>query len=262
MVDQLTAFALKAYGGEVCKTPHLDALASQSILFENAYTPYPLCAPARFSMMSGRLPSRIGAYDNGAEFAASIPTIAHHLRAAGYYTCLSGKMHFVGPDQFHGFEERLTTEIYPADFSWTPTSSYGDISTDDERRYRAGVSTMDTVYDAGPLARSMQIDYDEDVTHCAIREIYRLARCSDRRPFFLTVSLTHPHDPYVITREYWDLYTDADIAPPRVGFIALDDRDPHSRSLYYQLRPGQSRFDRPDLPQRAPRLLCDGFLHR
>ena len=45
---------------------------------------------------------------------------AHHLRRAGYHTCLSGKMHFVGPDQLHGFEERLTTDIYPADFGWTP----------------------------------------------------------------------------------------------------------------------------------------------
>ena len=52
--------------------------------------------------MSGRLPSRIGAFDNAAEFPAAVPTIAHYLRDAGYYTCISGKMHFVGPDQHHG----------------------------------------------------------------------------------------------------------------------------------------------------------------
>jgi choline-sulfatase len=241
MVDQLTAFALKAYGGTVCKTPNLDELADRSTVFENAYTPYPLCAPARFAMMAGQLPSNIGAYDNGAEFPASIPTIAHHLRAAGYYTCLSGKMHFVGPDQYHGFEERLTTEIYPGDFSWTPSTGYGDISIDDERRNTAGVSTMDTVLDAGPLARSMQIDYDEDVAHCAIREIYRIARSEDQRPFFLTVSLTHPHDPYVITQKYWDLYSDNDIGPPNVEPIPLEERDPHSHSLYFHY--GQDKTD-------------------
>lgn len=96
MVDQLTAFALNAYGGTVCKTPNIDQLAARSLVYTNAYTPYPLCAPARFSMMSGKLPSKIGAYDNGAEFTASTPTIAHYLRRAGYFTCLSGKMHFVG----------------------------------------------------------------------------------------------------------------------------------------------------------------------
>ena len=106
MVDQLTAQVLRPYGGGVCKTPNLDALAGRAALFENAYCNYPLCAPSRFSMMSGRLPSRIGAYDNGAEFAASTPTFAHYLRRLGYYTCISGKMHFVGPDQLHGFEER------------------------------------------------------------------------------------------------------------------------------------------------------------
>ncbi|MGR6752132.1 hypothetical protein ACU6QF_00200, partial [Aeromonas veronii] len=75
---------------------------------------------ARASFMSGQLPSRTRVYDNAAEFASDIPTYAHHLRRAGYYTGLSGKMHFVGPDQLHGFEERLTTDIYPADFGWTP----------------------------------------------------------------------------------------------------------------------------------------------
>ncbi len=251
MVDQLTAFALSAYGNQVCKTPNLDQFAANACVFENAYTPYPLCAPARFSMMSGQLPSRIAAYDNGAELPASVPTIAHHLRAAGYYTCLSGKMHFVGPDQFHGFEERLTTEIYPADFSWTPTTDYGDVSIDDERRYAAGVSTMDTVFDAGPMARSMQIDYDEDVAHNAVREIYRIARSEDQRPFFLTVSLTHPHDPYVITEDYWDRYTNQEIDPPRVGFIPLEARDPHSRSLYFHY--GQDKVEVTDEAYRNAR---------
>ena len=68
-------------------------------------------------MLAGMLPSRIGAYDNGAEYLAQIPTMAHYLRLAGYHTCLSGKQHFVGPDMLHGFHERLVPEIYPTDFS-------------------------------------------------------------------------------------------------------------------------------------------------
>jgi choline-sulfatase len=233
MVDQLTAFVLNAYGGTVCKTPNIDALAARGTVFENAYCNYPLCAPSRFSMMSGRLPSRIGAYDNGAEFTASTPTFAHYLRANGYYTCISGKMHFVGPDQFHGFEERLTTEIYPADMSWTPDAEFRGANTDEERAYEFGVSTIDTVRDAGPVARSMQIDYDEDVIHHAVRELYTRARSDDERPFMMTVSLTHPHDPYVVTREFWDIYGDDDIDAPRVAHIPVADRDPHSQSLYY-----------------------------
>ena len=69
--------------------------------------------------MSGQLPSITGVYDNAAEFPSDLPTYAHHLRGADTIA-LVGKMHFVGPDQLHGFEERFTTDIYPADFGWTP----------------------------------------------------------------------------------------------------------------------------------------------
>lgn len=233
MVDQLTAFVLNAYGGKTCKTPHIDAFAARGTVFENTYCAYPLCAPSRFGMMAGRLPSRIGAFDNGAEFTASTPTFAHYLRSAGYYTCISGKMHFVGPDQYHGFEERLTTEIYPADMSWTPDADFRDYNSDEERAYTFGVSTTDTVKDAGPVARSMQIDYDEDVIHHAKRELFARARSTDDRPFMMTVSLTHPHDPYVTTQKYWDMYPSDAIEQPRVPHIPVEARDPHSQSLYY-----------------------------
>ena len=70
--DQLTAGALACYGGKGAKTPHMDRLAREGVVFESFYTNSPLCAPSRFSMMSGQLPSAIGAYDNAAEFAAEI----------------------------------------------------------------------------------------------------------------------------------------------------------------------------------------------
>ncbi len=251
MVDQLTSFVLNCYGGTVCQTPHIDSLANRGTVFDNAYCPYPLCAPSRFGMMAGRLPSRIGAYDNGAELPAATPTFAHYLRLHGYYTCISGKMHFVGPDQYHGYEERLTTEIYPADLSWTPTPDFRDFNKDEEREYTFGVSTIDTVKDAGPVARSMQIDYDEDVIHHAIRELYTRARCEDERPFMMTVSLTQPHDPYVTTREYWELYDDKNIDKPHVPFIPVEQRDAHSQSLYYHY--GQDKCELSDSDYRNAR---------
>lgn len=233
MVDQLTAFVLNSYGGTECKTPNIDKLAERGTVFEAAYCAYPLCLPSRYSMMTGRLPSRIGAYDNGAELPASTPTFVHHLRNAGYYTCLSGKMHFVGPDQFHGYEDRLTTEIYPADMSWTPTPEFGGGATQENGGPEAGVSTVDTVKDAGPVARSLQIDYDEEVVHQVTQALYNRARSDDTRPFFVTVSLTQPNDPYVTTQHYWDRHQNGEIGAPRVPHIPVEDRDPHSRSLYY-----------------------------
>lgn len=217
--DQLAANVLKAYGGTVCKAPHLDRLAVEGVVFENAYCNFPLCAPSRFSMAAGLLASRIGAYDNAAEFPSSVPTYAHYMRDLGYQTCLSGKMHFVGPDQLHGFEKRLTSDIYPSDFEWT---------ADWSAKGFGGATGIEVFENSGVCARSVQIDYDEETTHKAVQELYDIARSDDARPFFLQVSYTHPHDPYLCTQEFWDLYEGDDIPPPRVGFIEAADNDAHS----------------------------------
>ena len=127
MADQLAPSALPFGGTPVTRAPAISELAESGVVFDAAYTASPLCAPARASLLTGLLPSRTGVYDNAAEFRAEIPTFAHHLRSAGYRTVLAGKMHFCGPDQLHGFEERLTTDIYPADFGWTPDWDHPEI---------------------------------------------------------------------------------------------------------------------------------------
>src|ERR1700761_1776628 len=223
MADQLTARALKAYGGRIARTPNIDVLAKEGVVFDSFYCNSPLCAPSRFSFMAGQLPSRIGAYDNAAEFAAQGPTFAHYLRSAGYQTALSGKMHFCGPDQLHGFEERLTTDIYPSDFGWTP-----DWRRFDERP--AWYHTMDSVTQAGPCTRTNQIDFDDEVVFAARQKLFDIARGKDQRPFLMVVSMTHPHDPYVIPAEYWARYRDEEIDMPRVGDLAGSE-DPHSTRL-------------------------------
>ncbi len=223
MADQLTAGALPAYGGKVARTPHINRLADAGVVFESFYCNSPLCAPSRFSFLSGQLPSRIGGYDNAAEFPAEVPTFAHYLRQAGYQTALSGKMHFCGPDQLHGFEERLTTDIYPADFGWTPDWTRFDT--------RPGwYHTMDSVTKAGPCTRTNQVDFDDEVVYAARQKLFDVARGNDRRPFCLVVSMTHPHDPYVIPEPYWNRYTDDEIDMPRVR-IADADQDPHARRV-------------------------------
>ncbi|MEL7258808.1 MAG: sulfatase-like hydrolase/transferase, partial [Pseudomonadota bacterium] len=182
-VDQLAAQFLRCYGDPVCHAPNLGKLADEGTVFETAYCNFPLCAPSRASMATGKLCSEIGAYDNAAELPASMPTYAHYLRASGYQTALSGKMHFIGPDQHHGFETRLTPDLYPADFSWVPNwGDEGDRDTNDAR----------AVTVAGLCERSVQMDFDDLVTFHAIQHLYDLARSDDTRPFFLQVSYTHP----------------------------------------------------------------------
>lgn len=226
MVDQLNGTLFPDGPADWLHAPALKALAARSVRFRNAYTASPLCAPGRASFMTGQLPSRTGVYDNAAEFRSDIPTFAHHLRRAGYQTCLSGKMHFVGPDQLHGFETRLTTDIYPADFGWTP-----DYRKPGER-IDWWYHNMGSVTGAGVAEITNQLEYDDEVAFHAVQKIYDLARGADTRPWCLTVSFTHPHDPYVARRRFWDLYADCDHLLPEVPAMDYADHDPHSRRIF------------------------------
>jgi len=227
MTDQLNGTLFpNGRPAEFLHTPHLKALADRSVCFARNYTASPLCGPGRASFMSGQLPSRTGVYDNAAEFSSSIPTYAHHLRRQGWYCCLSGKMHFVGPDQLHGFEDRMTTDIYPADFGWTPDY------TKPGERINWWYHNLGSVTGAGVAEITNQMEYDDEVAHFACQKLYQLTRRLDERPWCLTVSFTHPHDPYVARRKFWDLYEDNDRLLPEIGSWNFDQHDPHSQRLF------------------------------
>ena len=227
MADQLAPHFTGAYGHPVARTPHMDALADRGMRFDAAYCNSPLCAPSRFAFMSGQLISRIAAYDNASEFPASIPTFAHYLTLLGYRTCLSGKMHFVGPDQKHGFRDRVTTDVYPSDFAWTPDWEAAD------ERIDKWYHNMQTVKESGVAQATYQIDYDDEVAFAARRWLFDRARdraAGDNTPFAMVASFIHPHDPYVARPEWWSLYDDVEIDMPAVS-LALEEQDPFSRRI-------------------------------
>ena len=174
--------------------------------------------------MTGQLPSKVGGFDNAHDFSAAIPTFAHYLALAGYRSCLSGKMHFTGPDQLHGYDERLTTDVYPSDFSWTPNWAEPDA--------KVRFQDMQNVMEAGPCLRSMQIDYDDEVASRAVGWLYDRARDKSPSPFMLTVSFTSPHDPYAARPEFWDNYSDDEIDLPTVPPIAPEA---HSERLHQSI---------------------------
>jgi choline-sulfatase len=228
--DQLTALVLPMYGGAAHATPHMNRLAERGVTFLNAYCNNPVCAPSRAAMLTGRLSSAVGAFDNAADFPSSTLTLAHYLRHQGYRTCLSGKMHFAGADQLHGFEERVTTDIYPSDFGWTADW------TRTRQPYAPSRMSLRSVVEAGLCERNLQIDYDEEVAYRAEQWLYDQARGDDARPFLLWASFTHPHNPFVTTKPFWDLYDHDKIDLPRVPFIPIAERDPWSRRYAYTIR--------------------------
>ena len=214
MADQLPAWTTGIYGHPTVQTPNIDGLAERGVTFESAYANCPLCGPSRASMCTGRMGSDVGVYDNGGELSAELPTFIHHLRRAGYETLLSGKMHFVGPDQHHGFERRLTTEIYPSSFVWTPDWRKG--------AYANPGTAVDQILSAGRCDWSMQLDYDEEVHFRSLEALRDLSRRrNEDRPFFLCASYTHPHDPFIINSPWWDMYDHDAVTMPTAPALPL-----------------------------------------
>ncbi len=95
--DQQRWDSLSLYGQPGYRTPTLDRLATEGVCFDTAYTPSPVCTPARVSLLTGQYPTRHGAYEIGMEAvpALSGPTLGSLLGSAGYATALIGKTHFV-----------------------------------------------------------------------------------------------------------------------------------------------------------------------
>lgn len=237
--DQMAAQALGAYGDAAARTPHIDSLAGDAAVFDRAYCTTPLCAPSRASMMTGLMPSELGCHDNGDDFPASMPTLAHHLRRAGYHTALIGRMHFIGPDQHHGFEERLTTDVYPADMDMVPDWAR---AMDERLQW---YHDADAVFTAGVSTATVQQDFDDEVGFHTLRHLNDRVRANQTEgeaiPFLMVTSFIHPHDPYEPPLEHWDRFAEGGIPDPRHPEVPDPGQDPHSHRLRTM-----SGFDRRD----------------
>ena len=218
--DQMVASLTGAYGHPVVQTPNLERLAEGGVRFEAAYAPFPLCAPSRACFMTGRHASEIGAWDNGALLAGDQPTFAHYLTRAGYDAVLSGKMHFVGPDQLHGFRRRLTTDIYSSDFTWVK-EEWIRIKETAGQDWEEVMGHRPTYNAAGYTGDAVQVgvwhnalSYDEETHFRALEYLRARGRQEEGKPFLLCASYHHPHEPFWPPARYWDLYEGADIDIP------------------------------------------------
>lgn len=235
IADQMAPDVIGALGHPVVKTPHIDMLVRDGVSFTNCYCNSPLCVPSRASMLSGKLPSQIEVYDNGSEFRSSIPTFVHHLRRSAYGTILSGKMHFIGPDQLHGFEQRLTQDLQPTGFELTPDWTrgvYANPGTGVKRLRHPGVCDG-----------NKHLDFDEIVHRRTLRKIQELGQNRVQRPFFLCASYFHPHDPFVITKEYWERYEGVDIPMPDAPPESLETMHPYNQWIQVHHEVDQYRLN-------------------
>jgi choline-sulfatase len=219
MSDQHAQRVTGCYGDPVVETPHIDRLARNGVVFDNAYCPSPICLPSRMSALTGRHPSRQNCWTNTDYLASDIPTMAHALGAAGYRPILVGRMHALGPDQLHGYVRREIGDHSP---NWIgiPRHDMGDLArTNDPYR--------DSVAKAGQGQSAYEVK-DHDVAAAAIailEEIAAARKSGNREPFALTVGLMLPHPPYVAGAQDYRRY-DGRVPPPAIPAPERDAEHP------------------------------------
>lgn len=241
MGDEHPYFLAGCYGDEVIRTPNIDQLAREGVVLDASYCGSPICAPSRASMMTGRYVHVHEVWDNAAPLRSDWPTFAHSFSNAGYNSILSGKMHFVGPDQLHGFSERWTQDIYPATFDWSNSNR--------DSVYVNTGQNIDRVMEAGP-GRSGDMDYDEEVLFRTKYGLRYIARKQRSKPFIMCVSFTGPHYPFKAPKEYWDMYSDKYIKLPK---LPKDFMDKESMDLQWARKMGKFETLVPDSTARKAR---------
>lgn len=207
--DQHSPHVTGCYGDSLVQTPNLDRLAANGALFTDTYCTSPICVPSRMAMLSGRHPYQNEVWTNEHILDSSIPTVAHAMGAGGYRPVLIGRMHSLGPDQLHGYAERLVGDHGPNHLGSPRGISRGVLDG------TAGPERV-SLRKSGPGQSAYQV-HDEDVTAATVDYLNRLGVQKRagmlEHPFSISVGLMLPHPPYVARAEDYERYRSAMTMP-------------------------------------------------
>jgi len=193
--DEHSASAIGCAGHPVVQTPHLDRLAAQSYHFDNAYCNSPICTPSRLSMLTGRYPHEIDAWDLGT-IADPVRhrTWGHHL--SSYETVLCGRTHFNGPERKMAFTSRLLDDVP----RWI-----NDSGSPPKRGPEARRGSNSHVSECGP-GRHYHSTYDTLAADFAVDYLTDRAHSKRDDPFLLYCGFVLPHFPLIAPPDFYDLY--------------------------------------------------------
>ena len=246
MTDEHAPMYSGAYGHPLVKTPYMDQLAAEGVTFDNAYCNSPLCLPSRMSFMTGRYINQIRAYDNACPLASDTVTWAHMLRAVGYDVVLSGKQHFCGPDQLHGFRMQLARDLHAE--LWTKNGVLRG-TADWSKGTPAAKEPWSGVAAAGP-GTTLEIEVDNLVEERAVEYLRDPAR--SEQPWALNASFIAPHFPLVVPERFFDLYPPDQIDMPEIPPGHLENQHPVHRRM-------RSMFGAIDFPEEQVRRARAGY---
>jgi choline-sulfatase len=243
MSDEHNPKVMGHAGHPVIRTPTMDGLAARGTRFTAAYTPSPICVPARAAFATGVPPHRNRCWDNAIAYDGSIPSWHHALRDRGHNVTSIGKLHFQG---LQGQDYGFTESILPMHV----TGGTGDLTLlirDPEDVRESGARKL--IAEAGP-GESAYTRYDRQVTAAAEAWLRNAGTQQHDRPWVLFVSLVAPHFPLTAPPEHYDHYARQDLPTPKLPRI--EDRPVHPYTQIYGHRSAHARFmTEPGAVQRA-----------
>ncbi|MEM7534264.1 MAG: sulfatase-like hydrolase/transferase [Chloroflexota bacterium] len=257
--DQHNPYVTGCYGDPLVQTPNLDRLAANGVVFEDAYCCSPICVPSRMSMLSGRHPYQNQVWTNSHILDSGIPTFAHAMGAAGYHPVLVGRMHSVGPDQLHGYSERLVGDHSPNHVGGGPAVDRGILDG------TAGPDRVSLIKSGrGQMAYEVHDEYVVAATVNYLNELGVKKRCDGEiAPFSLSVGLMLPHPPYVSRCIDYDVYMNS---IPLPGQHTTYDEETHE---YLKAWRNHTGLEGPDVEEpatveetRRARAAYWGLVHR
>ena len=194
MSDEHSRQMSGCYGHPLVTTPNIDRLAARGTLFTDAYTPCPVCVPARAAFATGRYIHEIGFWDNADPYDGSIPSWHHRLRDAGHRVVSIGKLHFRSEQDDNGFSE----EILPMHVIEGVGDLMGLVREDLPER---GMSWK-MAHLAGP-GESPYTLYDRQIAAQAHIWLHDEAVKYTEKPWVLFVSFVSPHFPLTAPPEHY-----------------------------------------------------------
>ena len=208
MSDEHAPMWSSAYGHPFVRTPNMDRLAKEGNTFDAAYCNAPLCVPSRLSFMTGKQVSNCEGWDNATPLPADSMTLPYALRSSGYNCSLSGKMHLIGPDRLHGFEQQLAYDPHGD----APENERSALNLDSSGRHPIfrwddGIpkapNPWPDVKEAGPGTTAM-IDADNLIEKRSIE--YLQSGDRENNPWALFVGFVAPHFPFIVPEPYFSMY--------------------------------------------------------
>ena len=213
MADQLKATALRMYSEYGIETPNIERLAAQGVCFRNAFTPHPLCVPARISLWTGRYPHAHGGRRNETFMPPDEEHAFKRWKANGYFTALIGKNHCFTPEDLCYFDEwsEITHRgILPNAMSkgpgWFRPAEAVHAAHEARRSFGAQLGK--------PKGYVTNFHLDDYSSGLIAGQTERFLAAHADKPFALWVSFPDPHEPYEVPEHFFAMVPEDIKLPP------------------------------------------------